>query len=430
MNRTNTKTMNSNNDTTTTQNTSEELLKRMTAALNTPKTHQWSIFITLPKSISKLQQDENVSFDVPCTYYNAQTNTLLATFHTLFGSRTMIDDKNVKDQYFAIYLAECSNYTPGIVPTGKDWKVLTKLSDMGSMGYFIPHKDGSIYFAYEAGLINGSTVAIRKYPTMKDFMSNSSWEREVRLERIIHGDQVTCAGTPTITSIVDDDGTGDIHIDLRFHYYYNGLDGMDYPGEGKLVFPREQGNGVVFNSYPWEAKAAKDVEISLRKEGAVGKIGGRAPFVVNLPPSNKLKQKGHPPQDQKFILFEAQMASAGESKTGWLSWRPVLYDIQTKNASVLTFNLPYHLKTFANPQISNVGDDHLLISFFIPSEPFSNTEEVENYCLFDPDKCPTCARDVMVNATSPASPGTVMMLIPSSFKNVDFCDDCSDTTVG
>ena len=74
--------------------------------------------------------------------------------------------------------------------------------------------------------------------------------------------------------------------------------------------------------------------------------------------------------------------------------------LQIKKASVLTFKLSSHLKAFANPQISNINDNNsqlLLISFFVPNGPFSETKEIDNYCSFDLDKCPMSAKDEMEN---------------------------------
>ena len=447
--------------TTKTFNAADELLSRMTKALSTPESHRWSVSVHLPSSISGLPQDKHVSFDVPYVWHNTKTNTLLATFHSLVGGRQTIADLYVEGRFFAIYIAECKNYKHGIVPSGDDWTVLAKLTDMGSMGSFQVQDDGSVFLAYELGSIVGSTIAIRKYSSLDRLMDNTYWEREVHLKQVVHSDRVVCVGTPSITSIGDnytDSSKGDTDIQIRFHYY-NVLDGLDHPGKGTLKFPKH-GNGVVSNSYHWNGDADKDVVKALRGVGVVGKIGGRAQLFVTTTTtpsspssSSSSKQKyihtnhyepiKNQQQKQQYLLYEGQMASDGEGKTGWLSWRPVLYDLQTKKASVLTFKLSSHLKTFANPQISIINNNKnnnkendsqlLLISFFVPNGPFSETKEVANYCSFDPDKCPTCAKDAMENAVSPASPGSVMMLIPSFDVNIDNDDGdgddcCSDTT--
>jgi len=388
-----------------TSSTASSLAAAISQAASDPNKHSWHVHTIIPAQISGLPNDTRVSFDAPSIIMDPIPNdddnndskevSLTAVFHAGAGAQML----------FATYAAHTTT-TLGEVPNPQDgWTVTSKLSDSGSMGHLFPMLDGSIYFAYEIHTNDGNTVGIRLYQNIETLRSGGAWRREVQLQRTIALPQldntvttekkaVRNIGTPTITQVVQEDYGTVIHI--RFHYYPIG-GSLDLPGVGSIVFPPSGEDSTVVSNYDiWYGRFENKVNNALRIPEAMGKIGQRAEI------------------SNEFLLYEAQMANAGEGFMGWLSWRPVLYPLGCENpiGSILPLTLPTSLQTMANPHVTHM-EDFLLLSFFVPSEPFDSTK-TSQYESFDPEKCPTCASNPMDMAELPARSGTFLVIVRTS----------------
>jgi len=367
--------------------------------------HSWHVHVTVPAQVSKLAEDTRVSFDVPSILSGdsndgGTTIPLTAVFHAGAGG---------DEGHMATYIAT-NVITDGNVPDPQDdWTVTAKLSSSGSMGHLFPVGD-EVFFAYESEKSSGNTVAIRLYPNLATLVEGGTWRREVRLQRQIalpDLDSVTTGknkviniGTPTITKVIEEEWGTSIHF--RFHYYPEGDNSSDFPGVGHVVFPPSGENSHVVEEYTiWYGRFDTDVDDALRAAQVRGKIGLRA----------HLGRKGRP---VNYLLLEAQMAENGGGAVGWLSWRPILYklgcDDTPTTGTIVPLTLPNNLQTFANPRVTHIGAGKLLLSFFVPSEPF-NSKYTTQYVGYDPVKCPTCAANPMTVATNPARSGTLLILL-------------------
>jgi len=197
---------------------------------------------------------------------------------------------------------------------------------------------------------------------------------------------------------------------MYFHYYLT----SDIPGWGTIRFPTE-GGGVVSENYPWAAAYfARDANNAVRMAQGVGKIGQRTELI---PPGK---------EDKLLLLYEAQLAEAGELPWGWLSWRLFLYQVGCTGmpAAQLDLELPSHLQTFANPHANVVGD-WMYLGFFVPSEPF-NADLAAAYASCEQERyrdaygrwvnvqCPTCRDNPMQGASSPARHGSMLLSVKVS----------------
>ena len=362
-----------------------------------------------------------VSIDVPghrsqsmdCMMIMKDTDSsLIAVFHAAGGG-----DKVGDHQMNALYLARANVTTPGDVPGTDDWVFQTKLSARGSMGYLKEIENSeAIFLAYELERPEGNRVALRLYKSKHHLLRNE-WVREVQMNNELkgaghkQGDRLVKAqnmGTPSISSIVELEGR--YSLSVQFHYYIT----SDIPGEGIIDFPQE-GGGVVSDNYPWwEAKFSEDANNAIRIANAIGKIGQRA----LLHPSYA--------KDDTFLLYEAQMAEAGEDDCGWLSWRLFLHQHGKEGGAVrLNLSMPDHLQTFANPHANVVGD-WIYFGFFIPSQPF-RPGMAESYTQCNGKtstatadqgkvtvKCETCADEPMQKAEHPANFGSMLLSVKVS----------------
>eukprot|EP00555_Chaetoceros_dichaeta_P006984 CAMPEP_0198257804 /NCGR_PEP_ID=MMETSP1447-20131203/7380_1 /TAXON_ID=420782 /ORGANISM="Chaetoceros dichaeta, Strain CCMP1751" /LENGTH=456 /DNA_ID=CAMNT_0043944791 /DNA_START=54 /DNA_END=1425 /DNA_ORIENTATION=+ len=366
--------------------------------------HSWHVHATVPASVSGLDVATRVSFDVPSILSEASGDDgtsipLTAVFHAGAGGDA---------GRMATYVAQHVMTVETVPDPQDDWTVTAKLTSSGSMGHLFPVGD-EIFFAYESEKNGGNTIALRLYPDLATLVAGGQWRREVRLQRQIalpdDSDGVTTAkgkviniGTPTITRVVEEEWGTSVH--LRFHYYPEGPNASDYPGVGHIVFPPSGENSLVVEDYAiWYGRFDTKVDAALRTSQVEGKIGLRAP----------LGREGRPAD---YLLLEAQMAENGGGPIGWLSWRPILYklDCDDPTGSIVPLTLPTNLQTFANPRVTHIGAGKLLMSFFVPSEPF-NSVHTADYAGYDSDKCPSCAANPMEVATDPARPGTLLIIV-------------------
>ena len=319
--------------------------------------------------------------------------TILGIFHCGAGG---------EDGHNALWVAQ-ARASEGSLPGTGEWNVTGKLSTSGSMGYVALASDGSVFLAYELEDEAGNRVAIRRYPSLADLASASSDWREVQLTRDIvdpSGDLISAGnvGTPSVPRI-EVNGDGSYLIQVYFHYYTS----SDIPGSGNLTFPGS-GQGIVSDAYDWYGEFAADQNNAMRMAEAVGKIGQRAELQSSS-------------SGARLQLYEAQMADAGESYYGWLSWRFLVYEVgcQGQPATVAQLTLDTNLQTFANPHATVVGD-YLYVGAFIPSEPF-DASEAESYSSCDDSDecdCPSCGANPMSGASDPALPGSFLTSIPMS----------------
>lgn len=341
-----------------------------------------------------------------CMMIMKDTDTsILAVFHAHAGG---------EEGHNALHLAVANVSRPGQVPGTNDWRHHSVLSARGSMGYYRQVAGSDVIFlAYELENWQGNRIALRQYNNKADLL-RGYWVREVQMSRSLIGasdrrENPYNMGTPSIASITETAG-GTYEIGMYYHYYIT----SDIPGWGTIRFPTN-GGGVVSEDYSWsEAYFARDVNNAVRISQGVGKIGQRAELI---PPGAA---------DKLLLLYEAQLAEAGELGYGWLSWRLFLYQVGCSGAPAvkLDLELPSHLQTFANPHANIVGD-WLYLGFFIPSEPFNadlaakyrNCEQ-ERYKDFNGRwvnvNCPTCKDNPMQGAGSPANYGSMLLSVKVS----------------
>jgi len=321
----------------------------------------------------------------------------------------------------ALHLARANVTKPGEVPGTGSWVHQAKLSARGSMGYFKQVKDSeAIFLAYEIENLAGNRVALRLYESKEKLLRND-WVREVQMDNKLKGAEGDLQdahnmGTPSIANIVELNGR--YSLSVQFHYYI----ASDIPGEGIIDFPRE-GGGVVDSAYPWWGATFSEINNNaIRIAKGQGKIGQRA---LLLPPNAK---------GTTLLLYEAQMAEAGEDDCGWLSWRLFLQeDGKTGGAVRLDVEMPGNLKTFANPHANVVGD-YIYLGFFVPSQPFDPNPENRDLKYQKPDEydqcagkqstdsrgnsitvgCETCADEPMQKAQSPANFGSMLLSVKLS----------------
>jgi len=369
--------------------------------------HSWHVHVTVPAAVSGLIADSRVSFDAPFILLGGESSVgtvpLTAVFHAGAGG---------EDNRMASYVAQTTTALGEVPGPENDWTVTAKLSSTGSMGHVFP-VGKEVFFAYEFEASGGNTVALRLYPDLATLVAGGEWRREVRLNRKIalpappdtvttDKRQVVNIGTPTIEKVVEEDWGTAVHF--RFHYYPEGDNQRDLPGVGHIIFPPSgEGSTVVYDYDIWYGRFENKVNNALRVSQVMGKIGQRARL-------GRDDTKGRRPD--KFLLLEGQMADAGEGSVGWLSWRPVLYELGCDNpvGAIAPPTLPGNLRTLANPHVTDVGSGYLLLSFFVPSEPF-NLDHTSQYAGFDPQKCPTCAANPMEVAVLPARPGTLIIIV-------------------
>lgn len=344
------------------------------------------------------------SMDCMMIMENTETS-LLAVFHTGAGG---------EEGYNALHLAVANVSSPGQVPGTGDWKHHSVLSRRGSMGYYRQVQDSDVIFlAYELENHHGNRIALRQYNNRADLL-RGYWVREVQMARYVVGASDTGEspknmGTPSIASIKQTAG-GVYEIGMYYHYYHT----SDIPGWGTVRFPTA-GGGVVSENYQWaDSYFARDVNNAMRMADGVGKIGQRTEII---PPGN---------EGALLLLYETQLAEAGELPYGWLSWRLFLYQAGCTGtpAAHLDLEMPSHLQTFANPHANVVGD-WMYLGFFIPSEPFNgqvaaeyaNCEQVRyrnEHGRMVNVTCPTCKDNPMQGAGSPASPGSMLLSVKVS----------------
>jgi len=384
--------------------TANRLAAAIERSITDQSKHSWHVHATIPAAVSGLPSDERASFDAP--FILAEPPSSLGTFLTaVFHARAGGEDNRM-----ATYAAQTYTALGGVPSPQDDWTITAKLSPRGSMGHLFPTVGGGVFFAYESEGA-GNTVAVRLYSDLATLRAGGAWRREVRLQRKIalpaspvttDKFQVVNIGTPTITRVVEEDLGTVIHF--RFHYYPEGGGGVrDLPGVGLIVFPPSgEDSTVVYDYEIWYGRFENKINNALVVAEVVGKIGQRAEL-------GRDDRGGRPP---KFLLLEGQMANAGEGPVGWLSWRPVLYELGCDNpvGALVPLTLPNNLQTLANPHITHVDSEYLLLSFFVPSEPF-HAEFTSQYAGFDPDNCPTCAANPMKVATLPARSGTLLIIV-------------------
>jgi len=386
------------------QSIATQLSAAIEKSMNDNSKHTWGVHVNIPAAISGTIKDEKASFDAPFIFYEERQIRaripmvpLVAVFHTPIGGM---------EGHMASYVATTVT-TPGTVPI--QWQVTSQITSRGSMGYMYPHPDGTqIFFAYEIESESGNTIAIRLYSDINQLKKNNCYFREVQLERkilipsgssIMNEVTVRNIGTPSISKIVVD--SSDISIHLRFHYYLEENNPTDLQGKGIVKFP-SSGDEMVSAEYKnWQGMSDGAIKDGMRKIGIAGKIGRRAE-ISDPEGENDVTE---------LLLFEAQLADAGETSTGWLSWRPVLYDTRCGDAMIVPLRLPQNLQTFANPRVSYIDFDYFFISFFVPSEAFDD-QDMNEFQTMDKTKCPLCADNPMEKALAPAQAGTFFVVVP------------------
>jgi hypothetical protein len=363
----------------------------------------WQIHVDVPSgtvgmgpvsSMNTTPASEWTSESMDCleVFEGAEAGTILGVFHCGAGG---------EGGHNALWVAQASA-SAGSLPGSGAWAVVGKLSVSGSQGFVGLAQDGSAFLAYEVEAAEGNRVAVRRYPSLAGLASASSDWREVQLTRDVVGADGTLftagnVGTPSLPKI-ELNGDGTYNLQLYFHYYTT----SDIPGSGNVTFPGS-GEGVVSDNYGWYGAFAADQNNAMRMAQAVGKIGQRAELATSA--------------GARLQLYEAQMASAGESYYGWLSWRLLVYEVgcEGQAAGRVNLTLASQLQTFANPHAKVVGD-YLYVGAFVPGEPF-DAEEAASYAGCDAlgeCECPSCASNPMAGAGTPAMPGSFLTSVPLS----------------
>jgi len=382
--------------------------EKLTSAITNSNNVQYQIQVKINNA------NDLAYYSMDCMMVMKDTDTsLIAVFHAQAKS---------DPGYNGLHLARATVAKPGDVPGTDDWVYHSTLSKRGSMGYFKQVQDSdAIFLAYELeNHDGGNRVAIRLYAS-KDHLLRNEWVREVQMSNELRGSgdqglvKAGNMGTPSIANIVELEGR--YSLSVQFHYYFF----SDIPGEGIIDFPRE-GSGVISSAWPWwGATFNADSNNALRIANAVGKIGQRSLL--------------HPPNAESttLLLYEAQMANAGEDDCGWLSWRLFLHQQGMGGGAVrLDLEMPGHLRTFANPHANVVGD-WIYLNFFVPSQPFDPNPDNSRTAYQPPNlyskcdgketkglsgdvvvNCPTCASEPMQNAEAPANFGSMLLSVKVS----------------
>jgi len=324
---------------------------------------------------------------------------LLGTFHSGQGGA---------DGHNALYLAQATLDHPGDVPGTGRWSPITKLSPSASMGYLkqVPGSD-EVLLAFELETHSGNRIVLRLYEDRAALGANA-WLKELQLDNSVTGagsawpTNMHNLGTPSIASVVPADCGGcacaGCAVGLYFHYYTT----TDLPGRGSLSFPPAASGAPEVASFSWQASFAEHENNAMRMAQADGKIGARA-------------QLDSTSGGGSFLLYEAQMAEAGESYFGWLSWRLLLYQRGCVGQPAAQLGLAFdsNLVTLANPHATVVGD-WMYVTAFVPSEPFDAAKaasyaECEDHA--ECSQCSSCADNPMVGAGPPAAAGPMITSI-------------------
>jgi hypothetical protein len=235
----------------------------------------------------------------------------------------------VSKNHFELYLAGSNDL--------KLWKRIANLGDRSHQGDLKKWGAGYVLVNEEDKEEGTNNIRVRYYASYNELCMNAPEYSTVLARQF----SKYAEGTPDIRKIKGDSPENS-HLLIGFHYFNKG--DVDY-----------QSIGVLKNFTHW--KAWKD-DISNRNiiaMGFKGNIGARSSF------------KSY---EETFVLLEAQLENQDFSK-----WRLLIGD----GAFYTQLNLktPKGAASFANPGITEIGDEEFAITTFLPSEGNSYQERGE-----------------------------------------------------
>lgn len=225
----------------------------------------------------------------------------------------------VSDGRFKLYLSGSNDLI--------HWTRITELGDRSHQGDIEKWGDGYL-IANEEDLIQGSNnIRIRYYSSYNDLSLNiPSFDKSIPRSLA-----PTAEGTPDIQRI--EGGSPDnSHILIGFHYYENNVHD-------------QQAFGILKDFSDWKVWIDVLSNQQIQEMGFLGNIGSRNSFTFG----------------GSYVLLEAQL-----TPHDWSSWRILLGNGAFYYPLKLTTTL--RSTSFANPGITQVGNNSFVITSFMPSQ--------------------------------------------------------------
>jgi hypothetical protein len=226
----------------------------------------------------------------------------------------------ISTNHFELYLAGSNDL--------KTWMRITNLGNRSHQGDIKKWGTGYVLVNEEDKVEGANNIRVRYYASYNKLRINAP-EYSTRLTRQF---SKYAEGTPDIREIKGDFPENS-HLLIGFHYFNKG--DVDY-----------QAIGILKNFTNWKAWKDDISNKNIIAMGFNGNIGARSSFESF---------------DEKFVLQEAQLAKHDFSK-----WRLLIGD----GAFYTQLNLktPKGATSFANPGITEMGEEEFVITTFLPLE--------------------------------------------------------------